>query len=235
MAKTKPLISVIILAFNEEKFLPRCLNSLKNQSLKNFEIIIVDNNSTDRTIKIAKSFGVKVVRENKQGITYARERGYSEAQSEIIARLDADSTAPKDWLNSLYLAIYPNPDSVAVTGNLVFPEVPPWIQIFLNLFTEIFYYGFTRLLTGHYPIVGTNYAIRKSAWEKISVHLDDKLFHEDMDLACHLNKIGKICFYREIKTVYSLRRWKREFLKTLLNYSWRNVRTIWVHHPFFKR
>jgi len=59
------MISVIIPVFNEEKFLPRCLESLKNQKFKDFEIIVVDNNSTDKTAEIAKKFNVILVSEKK--------------------------------------------------------------------------------------------------------------------------------------------------------------------------
>lgn len=56
-----PFFSVVIPAFNEEKFLPNCLKSLKEQDFKDFEIIVVNNNSIDKTAKIAKEFGARVI------------------------------------------------------------------------------------------------------------------------------------------------------------------------------
>jgi glycosyltransferase involved in cell wall biosynthesis len=93
-----PLISVIIPAFNEEKFLGNCLFSLKNQDFNDFEIIVVDNNSRDKTSKIAKKFGVKLVSEKNQGAALARNRGAKEAKGEILAFTDADTILPKNWL-----------------------------------------------------------------------------------------------------------------------------------------
>jgi glycosyltransferase involved in cell wall biosynthesis len=57
MSKNRPIFSIVIPAFNEEKFLPRCLESLKNQDFKDFEIIVVDNNSPDKTAALQKNLG----------------------------------------------------------------------------------------------------------------------------------------------------------------------------------
>ena len=57
----RPSISIIIPTLNEEKYIERCLKSLKNQSFRNFEIIVSDSYSTDDTVKIAKKYGAKVV------------------------------------------------------------------------------------------------------------------------------------------------------------------------------
>lgn len=89
--KKRPAVSVVIPAYNEERYLAACLTSLQKQTLKNFETIVVDNNSTDKTAEIARRFGAKVVKELKQGIIPARERGFREAKAEIIARTDADT------------------------------------------------------------------------------------------------------------------------------------------------
>ena len=59
--KKKPLVSIIIRSKNEEKWISHCLTMIHKQSYKNFEIILVDNLSTDNTIKIAKRFNVKKI------------------------------------------------------------------------------------------------------------------------------------------------------------------------------
>ncbi|MBI3955353.1 glycosyltransferase family 2 protein, partial [Candidatus Gottesmanbacteria bacterium] len=97
-----PLISVVIPVYNEEKYIARCLQSVCNQNFKNYEVIVVDNNCTDKTAKIAAGFKVKIIREKIQGMTPARERGFREAKSEIIARTDADTIIPNNWLSSIY-------------------------------------------------------------------------------------------------------------------------------------
>ena len=90
----KPVISVIIPAHNEEKYIGQAIESIKGQDFSlPYEIIVVDNASEDKTSEIAERLSVKVVRESKLGLTWARERGYKESQGEILAYLDADSIA----------------------------------------------------------------------------------------------------------------------------------------------
>ena len=93
-------ISVVIPAYNEEQLLSKCLKSLTNQDFHlPFEIIVVDNNSRDKSNAIAQSFGVKVIKETNQGVVWARQKGLLQAQGEIIAQADADCYYPSNWLS----------------------------------------------------------------------------------------------------------------------------------------
>ena len=91
-------LSVVIPAYNEEKRIGHCLKSVFNQTVKPYEVIVVDNNSTDRTVEIAREMGAKVVVQPLQGATYARNMGFDEAKGEVIARTDADTIVPNDWI-----------------------------------------------------------------------------------------------------------------------------------------
>src|SRR5664280_2479526 len=97
------LITVVIAAFNEEKDLPKCLTAITTQDFPkdDYEIIVVDNNSTDKTVEIAKSFGAKVIQEAKQGNTFAVKKGMDSATGEIIANTDADTVVFPDWLSTI--------------------------------------------------------------------------------------------------------------------------------------
>src|SRR3989344_5171320 len=93
--------SIVIPAFNEEASIGVAIQSLLNQKIgrKDYEIIVVDNNSTDKTSAVAKAAGAdKVLKEKHPGPNYARQKGYSESNGSIVAFLDADSLVPKDWL-----------------------------------------------------------------------------------------------------------------------------------------
>lgn len=94
-------ISVIIPVYNEEKYIVPCLKSLLKQEEKPDEIIVVDNNCTDKTIPLVRKYPVKIVKEKKQGIVFARNHGFNIATGDIIARIDADSTAPKNWVQTI--------------------------------------------------------------------------------------------------------------------------------------
>ena len=94
-----PEVSVVIPAYNSEKYLAKALKSVFNQSYRNFEIILIDDASTDLTVKIAKSFNDKRLKilknEQNKGVSYSRNLGITEAKGKWIALLDSD-----DWYGS---------------------------------------------------------------------------------------------------------------------------------------
>ena len=106
------LVTVIVPAYNEEKLIGGCLESvMKNSGNLVKEIIVIDNASSDRTGEIAaKRTGVRVIREDIKGLTHARERGPQEATAEFIAYLDADSRLPTKWSELVEKAFKENPE-----------------------------------------------------------------------------------------------------------------------------
>lgn len=102
----EPKITVIIPVYNGEETLTSCLNSVLNQTYKNYEIIVVDNNSTDKTKEIIlelvkKSKKIFYVFESKKGRGAARNKGISVSKGEIIVNTDCDCIVPTDWLEEL--------------------------------------------------------------------------------------------------------------------------------------
>lgn len=233
MNKSRPAISVVIPAYNEEEYLPSCLASFQKQTFKDFEIIVVDNNSTDKTAQIAKSFGAKVVREKKQGLIAARERGFKEAKAEIIARTDADSIVSPNWLEIIYETFKLHPKLVAITGNFISPSKKITNRI-LGSLSFLIAQMLGHLFFGHTYLIGANMALKKTAWKKIRVHSDDSFVVEDGDLSCHLAKIGEIRYLPYLTVTLSLRRVQKNPLKGtlvyLIEYPIRFLRTIWLHH-----
>ena len=96
-------VSVVIPAYNEEKYIKDCLTNLINQEEKPDEIIVVDNLSKDNTAEIVKKFDVTLIEARSQGIAQARDRGFNAAKNEIIARCDSDSIVPPDWIKKIKL------------------------------------------------------------------------------------------------------------------------------------
>ena len=102
----KPLVSIIIPAKNEEDNLKKLLKSLTKCTYPNLEIIIVDDNSTDRTFDVAKSYGAKVIHieEHEEGFLgkpYACLQGFNHSSGEILIFVDADVELEKDAVNSI--------------------------------------------------------------------------------------------------------------------------------------
>ncbi len=93
----EPLVSVVIPAYNEEKLIGKTLETIKQQTYKKLEIIVVDNNSTDNTAKICREYDVTVIKEERKGVGYARQKGCMAAKGDIIVMSDADIIAPPDW------------------------------------------------------------------------------------------------------------------------------------------
>ena len=92
----EPHLSVVIPAYNEEQYLPACLRALRQQKdAPPFEVIVVDNASTDSTACIAGQFGAHVVAEPRKGVARARQSGFEAARAPIVASTDADTIVPR--------------------------------------------------------------------------------------------------------------------------------------------
>ena len=97
-----PLVSIVVIAFNEENYIGQTMESLKDQTYRNFEVILVDDHSQDATLEIAKAyehlFPLKIVQKEVRGCSRSRNFGAENAKGEIILFLDADITLPPDFL-----------------------------------------------------------------------------------------------------------------------------------------
>ena len=129
-------LSIIIPAYNEARHIKACLDAIAAQTEVPDEVIVVDNNSTDRTVEIANSYPfVTIMNESTQGIVFARNRGFNATTTDIIGRIDADSVLPIDWVTRVK-AYYAEPEhfaSYAYTGggffyNKPLPSVSAWLQ-----------------------------------------------------------------------------------------------------------
>lgn len=94
------MLSIVIPTYNEKKYLPKLLRSIKKQDIKDYEIIVADNNSKDKTREIAKKFGCKIVKGGKRpGI--GRNNGAKKAKGELLLFLDADCYLEKGFIKGL--------------------------------------------------------------------------------------------------------------------------------------
>ena len=205
MAEQSPkhlLISVVIVAFNEEKYLPVCLAALKAQSFPkdDYEVTVVDNNSTDKTSEIAKEFGAKVISEKKQGYVFALNRGMREASSDIIAVTDADTKVSPNWLSTIKEAFIEE-NVVAVTG---ISKIKTGINIFdflANCVSKLC--AVITLMIGKPNVNGFKFAVRKDAFEKVGGLNEKFLMSPDVDLGIRLTKIGS--FFHLLREVFTKR------------------------------
>lgn len=93
-----PKFSVIIPVFNRENFIKRAVESVLNQSYKNFELIVVNDGSTDKTLDVIKNYPIKIISQENRGVSSARNRGIKASYGDIITFLDSDDEWKKDKL-----------------------------------------------------------------------------------------------------------------------------------------
>ena len=121
----KPLtLSLIIPAYNEEHHLKDCLDSIAKQTVMPDEVLVIDNNSTDKTVAIAKKYPfVRVIHEPKQGVIHVRNTGFDAATGDIIGRTDADNLLTENWVKRVK-EIFADENVDAATGPMYFYDMP---------------------------------------------------------------------------------------------------------------
>ncbi len=116
-----PKISVVVCAYNEEQWIEECLTHATTMQYPDFEVLLMDDGSTDRTVEIANAIPGTIVHELPHaGLSVARNEGYRRASGEVVAYLDADAYPSQEWLYYLALA-YDGPTVGGVGG----PNIPP--------------------------------------------------------------------------------------------------------------
>ena len=212
-------VSIVILAYNEEKYIRKCLESIAKQIEKPDEVIIVDNNCTDNTVEIARQYGARIVKEEKQGMIYARNAGFNNAKFEILGRLDADTVVPENWVAKVK-ENFQDQSIVALSG-------PISIGTPISYFASILIFKLLSIFILHNALFGPNIGLRKSAWENIKndVCLKDKDVHEDVDLAIHVAAQGKIKFDKKLIMKASRFRYKAFFTEYIVRY----IKMVFTH------
>ncbi|MBU0477488.1 glycosyltransferase [bacterium] len=212
----KNFISVIICTYNRCACLSDILNSLLDQEYKgnfDYEIIVVDNNSRDDTGKVVKEFQknsngrLRYVFEGNQGLSYARNSGVKESKGDIVAFIDDDAIAERDWLKNLYNTFDKyKADSVGgKTIPILTEDKPKWLTRTIWANIGLLDYGEEEFIitTKKYPILGANMAFSKKTLLEIGVfnielgRIGEKLFsHEETDIFNKMLLRGKKIVYQ---------------------------------------
>lgn len=213
------MISVVIPAYNEEKNIARCLSAFASQkTTEKFEVILVDNNSSDQTIALAKTFlkkiPLRIISEREKGRGNARAAGFATAKGEIILSTDADAIAPPDWIEKMSQA-FSDPQISAVTGICKTIDASP---IKSMLITHIYPYAMHlyALVYRHHWLSGFNFGIRKDLYEAAGGFRQINGL-EDIDLGFRVYKLDKI-HYMPIWVYMSGRRFHKGILRGFQSY-----------------
>lgn len=228
-----PSVSIVIPAFNEAALIEYCLKSIRDQDyLGKIELIVVDNASTDQTVKIAQKYNAKIIYEATRGVVYARIRGFNQASSEIIISTDADTIVPKNWVSQIVRELSDSEYDGLVGAYSIYNTntiAKKIVKLLIPLFRQI-----DRLLGAHFA--GANFAVKKSAYKAVDGFQVGFETGEDLDLSYRLRKSGfnlKVNYKIKVKT--SARRLNEGFWNTFINYIVRNwFSLVFFHHPYLR-
>ena len=212
-----PKVSVIIPAFNEDKYISKTLDCIASQDYPNYEVIIINNASTDKTFEVVTSYiaehqvgnYIQVVQESRQGTQFARECGRKTATGTIIAQLDADCLPAQNWL-STGVRLFKNDKVVAVTGPYAYIDCPLGTRIYTYLGQSIFYKLINSVIQLFHRggiIIGGNAFIRAAVLEKSGGYNTGLTFYgDDVDTAARVSTFGKIRYSNKLQLKTSYRR-----------------------------
>lgn len=202
--------SIIVPALNEEFYIERCLKSLVDQNYEGeYEVLIVDNGSVDKTKSIAEKYNVKVLSEPKKGISNALINGCNEAKGNILVFTDADSIVPNDWL-SKYDTIFDSDENIIAAGGMYeFFDKRFLARVFFNkILKPVFILFLENLIHPKYPTLPcVNMAVREKFYAEIGGFNPRIKWGQEIDLTMKLAKHGKIHFDKDLLVQTSFRRY----------------------------
>ncbi|MFA5357281.1 MAG: glycosyltransferase family 2 protein, partial [Candidatus Omnitrophota bacterium] len=212
-----PLVSVIIVNFNGAKFLDSCLSSLKEQTYPNFEVIVVDNGSTDSSLKILeegyRGFVTVIKNEINFGFSKGNNIGISQANGEFVAILNNDTQADARWLEELISAAQTDKNTgMCATKVLFFCERDTIDSAGVNIFWDGMSRGRGRLkkdigqYDGDREVLlpsGCAALYRKSMLQETGLFDEDFVAYcEDTDLGLRGRLAGYKCAFAPLAVVY---------------------------------
>jgi glycosyltransferase involved in cell wall biosynthesis len=207
-----PKFSIIIPALNEEAFLPNLLRSLSLQDDKNFEVIVVDGRSKDRTVEVAKTFQKKlpylsVIVAEKASLPYQRNVGAKQAKGEWFGFIDADTIVAPYFIRRVtsYIDQY-HPELLTTWFR---PDTEVNGDALLTAFGNLTIEASLSLKRPFSP--GPLTMVTKRAFDLVGGYDEEHHYHEDMDFSMRLFKAGiMISLVRETLYIWSLRRMRKQ-------------------------
>lgn len=223
MNSDTPFISVIIPAFDEERYLPATLQAVENSALilrsrdgVNTEVIVVDNDSSDATAKLARSLGARVVAESEHNIARVRNCGAATAQGRVLVFLDADTHIPAGLLQAIH-QVFAAPGCVGGAVDTEYRARKRSIRVYLGLW---------RILGRAAGMAqGATQFCHRDTFTALGGYDESLFMGEDVDFYARMRRHaqhvgGSVRFIDELKVIPSCRRFDQWAL-------WRTL--IWTN------
>ncbi|WP_017732983.1 glycosyltransferase [Nafulsella turpanensis] len=210
-------VSVIICTLNREEFIIDALESLYKQDFpkEDFEVIVVDNNSTDRTPDLVLSFiqrhpemNLKLVYERRQGLSFARNKGIDDSTADIVTFIDDDAIAIPQFVKEVNKMFHEYPEADAVGGKIIpvynkTQNPPPWMTDYISGIVSAVDLGErVKVFDKKYP-AGCNMSFRKGVLNRVNrfnTNLTQR--SDDKEVFIKLRKIKAKVMYTPYAVVY---------------------------------
>jgi glycosyltransferase involved in cell wall biosynthesis len=237
-ANQKPLVSIVIPAYNCENTISKCLDSLLNLDYLNLEIIVINDGSTDSTGEILKQYSnIRIINTENSGPSRARNIGVREAKGAFIAFTDADCIVEPDWIDELFKGFW-DERTAGVGGDQQSPDdETPFgknIQDFMKTVGFVSDYmktGDKFIKTRHNPTCNVMY--RKKALFEAGL-FDEKLWPgEDVDIDLKITRLGYDLYFNPRANVRHYRpKTQRAFSRMMRRYGWAQAYLVKKYGPF---
>jgi glycosyltransferase involved in cell wall biosynthesis len=209
-----PTFSIVIPAHNEEKYLPACLNAARQQkNAPPYQVIVVDNASTDYTAQIAQQYSAIVVSEPRKGVARARQTGFEACRSDIIASTDADTRLTPFWLERIAAQFRDDPYLGAVFGPVNWYDGRTIEKLALQY--PVSWTLWLSSCVKHNLWWGSNFAVRRDVFWQAGGFPVDWPTGEDTELALRVSRVAKVRYDSGL-VVYASSRRRQEGWDNLL-------------------
>ena len=173
--------SIIIPVYNVEKYIKKCLDSIFEQSFKDFEVIVVNDGTKDNSMDIVKNYDVQVINQKNMGLSEARNNGVKSAKGEYILFIDSDDYIEKDLLKEINKSLDNNPDLVRFQAkDIIDDNTVIYKEKGFNNLDGV--KAFEKIASYHYVEPACFYAIKRTYFNKNNFSFKKGKYHEDFGL-----------------------------------------------------
>jgi len=190
------MFSVIIPLYNKEKYISQAINSVLEQTYTHFEIVVVDDGSTDNSAAIVRQFSdprIRIIQKMNEGVSIARNRGVAESKYEYIAFIDADDLWMPTFLEEIEKLIREYPDA-AIYGTNNYYEFGTG-KISFEKYESLFKGSQTGIISDYFnvfanygksPFTTSNFCNSRKVFQEIGGYTPGVKLTEDSDLWCRI-------------------------------------------------
>jgi len=221
------MLSIIIPTKNEEKYLPRLLNSIKMQNVKDIEIIIADAGSTDKTRTIARKYHCRIVEGGMPA--EGRNRGANYSKEQNLVFIDADVILPNGFLKEALKEFEERNLDIAGTLQCPIPTKDKLKDLRYRIMYAIVNQWMKSMEKSKRPYMQICMFVKKEIYKKTGGFNEEIIYAEDSEYAKRASKTGKFGILRKEKIMNSPRRFERGGLKLILKLIYFNTGRFFGH------